>query len=399
LEDQPGNQPNPNRRIQIDVPETYKKVDDSVWEELESYLNIGFLTSTATINDHNFIFKTLNHNEIRNVKFMQSSRAMGSESRAFFTAAFIAHSIFMIDGNNALFERSRSISRLIKIISKLQTKTQEKIIENLSYLNARISYLYPLVEVYAYENRSRFRWHQLNSHPIHDSRSTGLSGTDELGMNMCQQTWTSMNVLIDRRETAEREWSHAKFIGSCFAGKGVRPIEEKDKARLETERSEREEKKLKVLHDYLNRSFDDSEKNLRLVTLPDGRKAEVKKRYKSESADELANELSAALSGEKDYHDLVIEQKEREFRERHRNIETQRSKLMYGTGSSETPETLGTPIGAGSGSRVLGGRKEVDAYIKRMEETKIKQMEAFRKNVQDIQDNQEPFNEKPEGDT
>lgn len=373
-----------DRRVQIELPETYKKVDESVWEELESYLSIGFLTSASVIVDQSFIFKTLNHNEVRNIRFMRSIRNSMAETKAAFTAAFIAHSIFMVNGNNALHDRAKNINRLVKTVSKIPIRTQDKILENLSHLNARVSWLYPLVEVYAYENRSRFRWYQLGSYPVHDCRATGLSGTEELGMTMCQQTWTSINILIDRREVAEREWTNAKFIGSCLAGKGVRPIEEKDRARLETERVEREEKKIQVLHAYLNRSAGEDE-TPQLLTLPDGRKAEVKRKFKAESAEDLRDELSAALSGEKDYHDLVIEQKQREFRERHKQIEASQMKLMYGSSESR----VGRP-GSGS-SHILGGKAEAEAYLKRMEELRIKQMESVRAASRNIDDGQEPF--------
>lgn len=379
------------KRIKIELPETYKKVDESVWEELESYLFLGFLTTSSTVSNQSFVFKTLNHNELRNIRFMRSVRANMSETKAAFTAAFIAHSIFMVNGHNALHDRARSIGRLVKTVSKIPGRVQDKILENLSHLNSRVTWLYPLVDVYAYENRSRFRWYQLGSFPVHDCRATGLSGTEELGMTMCQQTWTSINNLIDRRETAEREWAHAKFIGSCFAGKGVRPIEERDRARLETERVERDEKRIKVLHSYLNRTTGEQE-GPQLLKLPDGRMAEVKRKFKAESAEELRDELSAALSGEKDYHDLVIEQKEREFRERHKGIEADRMKLMYG-GSERMG---GRPAGSG-GSRILGGKKEAEDYLRRMEELRLKQMEAAQQASRRAGDGQEPFDDPPEG--
>lgn len=381
------------KRIRIELPETYKKVDESVWEELESYLFLGFLTSPSTVAGQSFVFKTLNHHELRNIRFMRSMKATMAETKASFTAAFIAHSVFMVNGHNALHDRARSINRLIRTVSKISPKVQDKILDNLSHLNARVSFLFPLVDVYAYENRSRFRWYQLGTYPVHDPRSTGLPGTEELGMTMCQQTWTSINILIDRRETAEREWAHAKFIGSCFAGKGVRPIEERDRARLETERVDREEKKIKVLHAYLNRSTGEAD-GPQLMKLPDGRMAEVKRKFKAESAEELRDELSAALSGEKDFHDLVIEQKEREYRERHKSIEADRMKLMYGS----RPNEAGRPSGAGGGSRILGSRKEAEEYLKRMEEVRVRQMEAAQQAARRDPNIEEPFDGPSEGD-
>ncbi len=363
-----------DRRVQLSVPDAYKKVDEGVWEELESYLFTGFLTSTAVVAGQSFVFKTLNHHEVRNIGYMRPSKATMVEAKASFTAGFIAHSVFMFNGNNVLHDRARSISRLIKAVSKLPAKVQDKVLENLSFLNARVSILFPLVEVYAYENRSRFRWYQLGSMSVHDSRATGLPGTDALGMTLCQQTWTSINALIDRRELAEREWANAKFVGSCFAGKGIRSLEERDRSRLENERVEREEKKLQVLHAYLNRTTAGAPAAQALV-LPDGRRADVQRKFQSESVEELLDELSASLSGEKDHHDLVIERKQAQLRERAKSIESERLKIMHMTSSIP----VGSQIGSG-GARVLGGKEEVDAYLRRMEEVRDRQMMALRKN-------------------
>ena len=127
-------------------------------------------------------------------------------------------------------------------------------------------------------------------------------------MNYCQQTWTTLNQLQDTKDEIERDWNNSKFIGSCFNGKGVRPIEEKDRGRKEKERQEQEDLKVKVLFRYLNR--DEQGRSMEpedTMTLPDGRKVTVDKRTSAQTVDELAIELSASLSGEKDAHDIIIE--------------------------------------------------------------------------------------------
>jgi len=368
-------QPSARRRVEIRVPETYKKIDETVWEELEKYLFCGFLTSVSTVVGQPFVFKSMNHNELRLVEFMKPGRASVPEARSFFRTAFIAHSIFFVNGQNALFDRPRHIGRLVKTVSKIPAPVQEKILSSLSSLNERASNLYPLVEIYVYENRSRFKWLHTKGSPIHSGLHTGIPGTDELGMNLCQQTWTSLSRMIENREEMERDWSNAKFIGGCFAGKGVKAIEERDRGRLETERVEREELKLKVLFRYLNRGTDNKEPE-ETITLPDGRKASVAKKFKAESAEELAEELSAALSGEKDYHDLVIERKRAEYQERAKTIELQKNSYLR----RPEMEARGPSIGGG-GSRILGGRAAADAYMKRMDALRLDQAESAQRQM------------------
>jgi hypothetical protein len=364
-------QKNPPQRVEIKVPEIYKQVDESVWQELEQFIFTGFLVSPAVVQNQSFVFKTMNPYELRNIQFMRPAGESVPQSQTVFRTAFIAYSIFMVDGNNALYERPRHINRLIRAIAKFPTKIQDEIIENLGALNERAALLLPLVEAYAYENRSRYRWLQVKGHPIHAPIATGIAGTDELGMNTCQQTWTALNHLIDRQEDFDRDWQNAKFIGSCFAGKGIRAIEEKDRGRREKERTDREDLKMRVLYVYLNRKVgkDVEQEEPVPVQLPDGRFAHVVKRFKAETAQELADQLSASLSGEKDYHDLVVEAKLKQIRDNAEHKEALKRTLM-------AREPMFEPV-TGGGVRVLGGKKEADAYVARMKELEREQIEKM----------------------
>ena len=360
-------------KVKIVVPEIYKQVDESVWQELETFLYTGFLTSPAVVQNQSFVFKTLNPYELRNIQFMRPSGDSLPESSANFRNAFVAHSVFMVDGNNALFERPRHINRLIKAVSKLTVKVQDNVIENLAALNERAALLLPLVEAYAYENRSRYRWLQVRGQAVHAPISTGIAGTEELGMNLCQQTWVALNHIIDRQDEVERDWQNAKFIGSCFAGKGIRAIEEKDRGRRERERTDREDLKMKVLYTYLNRKVgkDVEHEEPVPVQLPDGRFAHVVKRFKAESAEELAAQLSASLSGDMDYHDMVIEAKLKQVQQAAEQKEAFKRSLI-------SREPIFSPIAGGS-ARILGGKAEADAYVKRMKELTREQIERAAK--------------------
>ncbi len=359
------------RRVEIAVPDVYKKIDEGVWAELEKYVFSGFLTSASLVQGRTFVFKTLNATEVRLIEYMRPYGATGPEARSAFRGAFIAHSVFMVDGQNVLHDRPRHISRLVKAVGKLPSAVQAKVVENLTALNKKASRLFPLTEPYSYESRSRYRWLQMKGQPVHAPICTGIPGTDELGMNYCQQVWTAMNNIQDLREEMEKSWSNAKFIGSCFAGKGIRSIEERDRSRQEKERIDREEEKMKVLHAYLNRVSGEPEP-AETVQLPDGRQAEVARRFRADSVEDLADQLSASLSGEKDFHDQVIEARERSLRARAEAIEE--SKRLY----YSRARALNEPA-LGGGSRVIGGKADADQYLRRMELLRQEQAEAMRR--------------------
>jgi hypothetical protein len=346
-------------RIRINVPDSYKPVDDDeVWADLETYLYQGFLTSSAHILGRTFVLKTINHHELRYVSYLKPMRTAPVDAQELHRASLIAHSVFMVDGENLLPERHRKTRRLVRVVRSLPASAQDSIIESLAALNERASLLRQLVEVFVHENRSRFRWMHIMSSPVHSQANTGVAGTDELGMNYCQQSWTALNRLLDVKEQMERDWTNAKFVGSCFASKGVRSVDEKDKARAAREKSELDDLKMKVLHGYLNRR--PGELSEPTATLPDGRRAVVAHHFKADSARELADQMEAALNSEKDHHDLVVEARLREFRERAESIDVSRQRIYH------APVILERGVPVGGSSRVLGGKDEAEALLARL---------------------------------
>jgi len=248
------------------------------------------------------------------------------------------------------------------IVSKLDGKILEEVILNLNALNTKANRLHPLSEVYVNENQSRLRWLQIKNIPIHSPLATGIAGTDELGMNYCQQIWVALNRLQDLREQLESDWTNAKFIGSCFNPKGVRSLEERDRGKKQQEKQEQEEEKMKVIHAYLNRLAGKEEEPSKDVMMPDGRMAKVEKRFIADSAEELADQLSSALSGEKDFHDRVVEQKQEEYRKQAAMIELQKRRFYQRPPViDETAQASSVPLSGGS--RVLGGRAEVNEHL------------------------------------
>jgi hypothetical protein len=359
-------------RVRISLPDAYKPVDEEVWVDLEAYLYQGFLTSSAHLAGKTFVFKTINHHELRYLSYLKPMRSSPVDVRDAHRAALIASSVFMVDGENLLTDRHRKVVRLSRAVSRMPSALQDSIVQNLAALNEKAARLRPLVEVFVHENRSRYRWMHTAGSPVHSPSNTGVAGTDELGMNYCQQAWTTLNRLLDSRETMERDWVNAKFIGSCFAGKGVRSVDEKDRARAAREKAELEELKMKVLHGYLNRSG--AEQKEAEVSLPDGRRATVVGRFRAESAEELRAQMEAAIAQEKDHHDLVVEKHIAKGRERAAFMEESRQKLYRAPALSE-----GVPI-SGS-SRVLGGREEAEALLARMKDLQAQQMAQYARQV------------------
>jgi hypothetical protein len=353
------------KRVIISVPKPEVVSDDGVWDDLEVYLFTGFLTSSAVFENIHFVFKTLNHTELRGLEYFRPVGASSSKLRTIFKNTFIAHSLFMLNGQNVLFDRTRNMRKMLSLIEKLPQQVTDKILEELNALNNRATRLHPLTEVYAWESRARYKWLHTKDAPINSSTSTGIVGTSEIGMNYCQQTFVALSRIIDSRDEFENAWSNAKFIGGCFAGKGIRSIEDKDKARLARDEELRAEKKRDALKAYLNRTILSPTKTPELISLPDGRLAEVVSRQQANTVEELAEQLSRALSNEKDAHDLAVEAEIRRAREHMALVEQQKRELA----------AQNVPIPKMQlGSRILSA-KEVEDMKERLKPLEAKPIE------------------------
>jgi hypothetical protein len=364
------------KKIKIEIPEHYKRnLDESVWDELEEILFSGFLTVRARVSGIDFIFKTLNIHESNLINFSKPSKESPLEQKTNFQAKFIAYSTFMIDGENALHDRPNHIRNLIELIKKIPMNLQNEVLNKLGDLNRKASRLYPLVEVFVHENRSKLRWYQLNNSQIHLPESTGIPGTNHLGMNSCQSTWTSINRLIEIRDQTERDWTNAKFVGSCFNGKGVRSIDQQDKQHKDIELQKVEQLKVEVLYKYLNK-LDENAQVEKQTMLPDGRLADVEKTFKAETVQDLADQLSKSLSDEKDFHDLVVEQTMNRIKQRRESIDKYHRSV-----------SSGIIVNREGGSRILGGREEADQILNRIRGAKNKAIEENYKYVRpDMED-------------
>lgn len=286
--------PNADGGIRIPAPKE-PEVNPEIWKDVESLLFRGFIALPAQINGVNFIFKSLNHHEFDQVQWINGG-SMNHEATERFYNTFLAYGVFMVDGQNILAERHRWVPELIETFAVLPVPAKQKIIRFMSEVNRRSSNAVVLTEAYVMENTSRFKWAQIKGIDLMSPTCTGTQGTENLGCNYAQLVWRALNYFEDMKDTAEREWDNAKFIGSCFAGKEIKKIYNQDKDRRTKEKEQRLERKDKIL---------------RIVLLGEDAEGEEKEgrtiKIIARSVEELASQLEKDLRGEKDWHDQVVE--------------------------------------------------------------------------------------------
>lgn len=288
-------------QIQIEIPKD-PEVDPIVYKDVEPMLFRGFLVVSATINDVPIVFKSLNQHEFSLLSMLGGA---SDAPTARFWNLFLAYAVFLFDGQNVLADREAWLGHLADTFETMPKGARDRVVRHLSELNRRASNATRLTEAYVTEIQSRYRWAQLRGMEATNSSVTGIAGTGHLGMNWAQLTWRALNYYEDLREQVERDWDNAKFIGSCFAGKGLSKVYNQDNERRRKEREERFSKKDALLrHVILGQTIESGTAQYGGVPLVHARTTE-----------ELSKQMAADLRGEQDWHDFVVQQHEQNARD------------------------------------------------------------------------------------
>jgi len=279
--------------FRIDPPkETAPEVNPEVYKDVDPLLFRGFLHVSAEINGVPFVFKSLNHHEFNLLSLMAPLDNRKSENR--FYSTFLAYGVFMIDGINVLPNRDQHLPKVIEFFQSLEKSARDMVVLNLSEINKRANRAVALSEAFSLEVASRIRWAQMKGVDLTSTSATGIQGTSNLGMNWAQLTWRAINHFEDIRDTAEREWENAKFIASAMAGKGMNKVHSQDRRRREQETTDRQDKKDRILRfALLGEPLEQSSKGVPIKV--------------ARTVDELAEQLTKDLKGEKDWHDMVVD--------------------------------------------------------------------------------------------
>lgn len=288
--------------IRIEAPKE-PEVNPEVYKDVEPLLYRGFLTQSVSMNGVDFVFKTLNHHEFELLRLGTNFDPKKPIQQKFWNR-FLAYGVFMVDGVNILPDRDHWVPKIAKMFEDLQVTVRNRIVRYQSELNRRAANAVTLTECYAMERQSRYRWLQVQGIDMTSSGLTGISGTDRLGMNWAQLMWRALNSIEDIKRTVEQEWDHAKFVGSCSAGKGIQKVYSQDSLRRQKEREELLSRKDMILrHVIFGEPLVDKTQSAGAVWVT------------AHTVEELTKQLEADLRGEKDWHDAVVDQYEGRIRD------------------------------------------------------------------------------------
>lgn len=293
------------------------------YQDLEYLLFVGFIPLKTRIGGVNFVFKSLNEIEYDQVKMMS-----GIEEDPLYNLNFhinyLFYSIYMVNGINILKNRFESYSEIADILRTYPNFIIKHIFKSIDELVKRAEKCVRLIEPYSYESTSRYNWTCNRHHSLNDIKSTGIPGTEYLSLNQFQKYWILLNRREDSKERFDQEYSLFKFLASFTDSKAVRKVDGVDKNREEEEKKRRE--------------------RIRVIGTPE------EAQYlsgPSETAEDLVAALNKQMAGEKDEHDLYIEEYEKSLRfemlkqmQEMKKRREERHKVL----SEETPLKTARPI-------------------------------------------------------
>lgn len=263
----------------MDVQEAYY--------DLEQIVTQGFLCFGMVIGDNYFIYKTLTDKEYKNIKYYTPD-----DNESLFILYRLCFGTFMINGNNYVLDRERKIGELKDFYSKMQNVLATVILDNMKKVQNRYLKSLDYFEGFCYTSRSRYLWKILNrSNPVSQDFH-GLKGLKYLGLNSVQENWILINNQLDKEDEYETQFHLATMIASSQNPKGAKTVSKN----YEFKKNEQQQVRESIAKYGYDKKRIEEEKKQSKWSAP------------IKTNEDLVRELNRQMSGEKDQHDLFIEQ-------------------------------------------------------------------------------------------
>lgn len=291
------------------LPQTTPEQRVHLYEDVETLISVGFLSMSLSINGVALALRTLGPGD----SFLLNARTKGDDSSKW-KAWSIASSLWLIDGYN-LLDESNATPHLVRTINALPDSSQDILFNLTLGLFNRLSKALEAVEVYCFENLSRYRWKTFGGH--FPSLHSGIPGVDRLGTNNIQKIWTFFNEIEDSRMAELSQWEGFKLVASAQSPKGVKKIDDHDRTVREAETARRQALLDKFYYTSLGILTEEEDKLVQPSII-----------MGSKSADDLADEMYRWVSGVDDWHDKIVNEYKRTVTDRFEQEKQERAERM-----------------------------------------------------------------------
>lgn len=258
------------------------------YDNIEDIITYGFLFRGVCYNKSIIVFKTVSDKEYKLIPFYTDDE---NYTLLLYRLAF---STFMINGYNFLKDRNNNIPKLIDLYSKIPITALQHLIEQSNKIFKEYSDSVECLEGFCYSNRSRNLWNIFKSRTIASSGSYfGIEGIENIGLNSVQENWIMINRQLDDEESYNTQFRLSLMVASSFNPKGCKQIG----TQYDTHKNELEE----VRKDIEKYGYDKK----RVLK---NKEASAGWAHKLDTREDVVRELNREMSGDKDKHDLFIDE-------------------------------------------------------------------------------------------
>ena len=265
-----------------------KEAKLKAYGDLRDLIFRGFLTYNFTFDKTRFVFKTLNKKEFDQIQCLLHGIDDEDELQFYRSLYFLSYSVYMVEGINVLKDRVYYLNKLQEFMKELPSKIVFRWDNRITRLQNDLTETQRYMEGFSYTEQSRKYWKTINGSYPNLEEFTGIPGTTELGMNIFQESWVSINRTIDDEEDYDTQFSLAVLIASASNPKGAKKLQSSYNA----QKTELNEKRQKIAHFGY-------------------REAEYKSRAgwtaPTDTREELVAEMLRQIHGKKDKHDKVVD--------------------------------------------------------------------------------------------
>jgi len=262
---------------------------DKPYDDIQELVEIGYLTHNLVIQGVPIILRSLFPQEAKEITLQSYGMSFIK-----YQQYIVARSLFSVRGQ-VICERWVS-PELVALVETLPSAILSRLYYEIQGLLSRYSRCFKLVEGFSYEPHSRTLWFS-NGRAI-PKNPFGLE-------NGIQQLWQVLNHYDDLRDHHEENWSNTKFLGSAFSPKGLKKIYQKDKDSKREEKARREKKIQECIAKYLGHYIP-----------TDQEKQDTPVLVSAKSEEELMEEYHRWIRGEKDRHDLIVDDYKNKIRQK-----------------------------------------------------------------------------------
>jgi hypothetical protein len=165
--------------------------------------------------------------------------------------------------------------------------------------------------------------------------------------NIVCQVWTSFNEGEDKRDADRESWSRTQTVVASMSNKGGKTV----RRQLNLSQTREESRRARVIEEMVNYVIHGEEEPEELTVMVNGQPVKIPRMTASRSVSDLQEEMRKAMEGEKDLHDLAVENYEQRLRNA---VQNRQERVKDRQRQNSDIEGMMRQAGIGGNTRMVG---------------------------------------------